>query len=197
MGTLNKKCKICGEIKPIEEFVKQKVNKDGRRCDCKECRRPIVKKWQSENRGKCNKTAKKWRERNPERQKAILKRSNLKMFSTLKGRLRHNISNLIWLSLRGNKGNRHWEELVGYTIDQLKQHLEKQFIQGMSWENYGKWHIDHRIPVAVFNFEKPEDIDFKRCWKLRNLRPLWALENSRKQDKLYKPFQPSLMIAIN
>ena len=41
---------------------------------------------------------------------------------------------------------------------------------------------------------KPEHTDFKKCWSLKNLRPLWSLENMSKNDKLYKPFQPSLQI---
>jgi len=95
-------------------------------------------------------------------------------------------------SLKGNKNGKHWEDLVGYTLDDLKKHLEKQFKNGMTWSNYGKWHIDHIIPIKVFNFTKPEHIDFKRCWALSNLQPLWAKENLSKQGRLTKPFQPSL-----
>jgi 5-methylcytosine-specific restriction endonuclease McrA len=64
----------------------------------------------------------------------------------------------------------------------------------MSWDNCNEWHIDHIIPKAAFNYEKPEDIDFKKCWALKNLQPLWAKENHEKKDKLLKPFQPSLQI---
>jgi len=67
----------------------------------------------------------------------------------------------------------------------------------MTWENYGTyWHIDHKIPIAVFNYEKPEDIDFRLCWSLKNLQPLEKIENIKKKDKLEKPFQPSLKIAV-
>jgi hypothetical protein len=62
----------------------------------------------------------------------------------------------------------------------------------MTWENYGDWHIDHKIPVSAFNFSKASDIDFKRCWKLSNLQPLWAAQNVSKGNKLERPFQPSL-----
>lgn len=86
-------------------------------------------------------------------------------------------------------------EKIGYSIEALKRHLEKQFLPGMTWENYGKWHIDHIIPKAAFNIESVNDIDFKRCWALKNLRPLWAHDNCSKRDTLEKPFQPSLTIA--
>jgi 5-methylcytosine-specific restriction endonuclease McrA len=65
----------------------------------------------------------------------------------------------------------------------------------MNWENYGSyWHIDHKIPISVFNFEKPEDYDFKRCWNLKNLQPLEKFKNMSKGNRLDKHFQPSLAI---
>jgi hypothetical protein len=67
----------------------------------------------------------------------------------------------------------------------------------MSWDNYGSyWHIDHEIPVKAFNFKTPADIDFKRCWALKNLRPLSAFHNKSKGAKVDRPFQPSLAMAI-
>jgi len=99
-------------------------------------------------------------------------------------------------TLRGIKNGMHWEDLIGYTKEDLMEHLEKQFTDGMNWDNYGKdgWHIDHIIPKSVFNFNSYEDIDFKRCWALDNLQPLWAEDNFRKNNKLEKDFQPSLAL---
>jgi len=106
------------------------------------------------------------------------------------------MSRSIRYSLKGDsKGGQKWQKLVGYTTEQLKDHLEKQFEPWMNWENHGRdgWHIDHIIPVSAFNFETPEDIDFKRCWALKNLRPLAANENFRKGKQLDRDFQPALM----
>ena len=64
----------------------------------------------------------------------------------------------------------------------------------MCWDNYGKWHIDHIIPKSVYNYTKPEHTDFKRCWALKNLQPLWASDNLSKNDKIDKPFQQALLI---
>lgn len=100
----------------------------------------------------------------------------------------------IYYALKGNKKNRKWENLVGYTLQDLKDHIEKMFSDGMSWENIGEWHIDHIIPKSAFNYTEPEHIDFKRCWSLSNLQPLWAKENMSKRCKLKKQFQPSLQI---
>ena len=113
-----------------------------------------------------------------------------------KFRLNEIISNSIRVSLKGNKADRHWEELVGYTLDKLKKHFEKQFTEGMTWKNYGRggWEIDHKIPVSVFNFTKPEHDDFLKCFALKNLQPLWAKDNLIKSNKLDKHFQPSLLL---
>lgn len=100
----------------------------------------------------------------------------------------------IYSGLFKNKKGLHWETLVPYTISELIKHLEKQFKPGMSWDNYGKWHIDHKVPKSKFNFSKPEHSDFQRCWALSNLQPMWARENLLKGAKLTKPFQPSLKI---
>lgn len=112
-------------------------------------------------------------------------------------RLRLNMANSINKSLDGKKNGRSWEKLVGYTLDDLMRHLEKYFQLGMSWGNRGKggWHIDHSIPIAVFNISSPTDIDFKKCWALKNLKPMWEAENLKKNDRLDYPFQPSLAIA--
>jgi len=111
-----------------------------------------------------------------------------------KFRLNDNISNGIRQSLNGNKNGIHWEKLVGYSLPDLKKHIEKQFLENMSWKNRNEWHIDHIIPISKFNFSKPNHTDFKKCWALKNLRPIWSLENIQKGNKLSKPFQPSLKI---
>lgn len=87
-------------------------------------------------------------------------------------------------ALKGSgKGGRGWQQIVGYTSADLKAHLERQFAKGMTWDNYGDWHVDHIVPVSSFVFSSPEDADFKACWALTNLRPMWAAENVRKSDK--------------
>lgn len=91
-----------------------------------------------------------------------------------------------------------WRDALGYSMEELKKHLESQFEPGMSWDNHGRngWHIDHIIPISAFNFTSTDDLDFKKCWALSNLRPMWAGDNISKHCKLTKPFQPSLLLAI-
>jgi len=113
-----------------------------------------------------------------------------------KYRLTRNIKCLIYNSLKSNKNGRHWEDLVGYKLKDFMKRLQKQFVDGMTWGNYGKggWVIDHKIPVSAFNFTKPEHRDFKRCWALKNLQPMWAIDNLEKRAKLTKHFQPMLLL---
>lgn len=100
-------------------------------------------------------------------------------------KVHRNISRAIYHAIGENKGFRKWSEIVGYTKEDLFNHLEKQFQPGMTWNNYGLygWHIDHIRPKASFNFTTAEDPEFKECWALDNLQPLWALDNIMKSDK--------------
>lgn len=111
-----------------------------------------------------------------------------------KFRLNQSMSKAIGRILKNGKGGKSWLNFVDFNISSLMEHIGKQFTEGMSWDNYGEWHIDHKIPIGAFNFTKPEHADFKRCWALKNLQPLWAIENMSKGAKLTKPFQPSLLI---
>ena len=81
---------------------------------------------------------------------------------------------------KGSKNRQRWEFLVGFTAEQLKKHLERMFKSGMSWSNYGKWHIDHIKPISAFDYNDYRDHTFKVCWSLNNLQPLWAKENMSK-----------------
>jgi hypothetical protein len=138
----------------------------------------------------------KWRANNPEKTKAQKQRAYKKTISTPKGKLNNAMRCRLWHSIKNEKARRHWEDLVGYTVGQLKKHLERLFTPEMTWENYGSvWEIDHKTPLAAFNFEKPEHLDFKICWDIKNLQPLECSANRRKNDKLDKPFQPSLAIG--
>lgn len=87
------------------------------------------------------------------------------------------------LIARGTKNGRSWRLLVGYSVGDLKRHLERQFRDGMSWDNYGDWHVDHILPSSSFAFTTPDDPGFRACWALSNLRPLWRADNIRKRNQ--------------
>ena len=213
-----KVCNTCDLKKDISNFYKHKTNPDGYTYICKECdlkRRgkhyisnkeetlEYQKKYREENKELIKKREKRFRqgnlirlrreanERYQSNKDEITKRLREKYRTDTKFRLNRCMSSGIYGCLKENKKGYHWEDLVPYTIDELKKHLEPKFKQGMSWDNYGEWHIDHIIPKSKFNFSKPEHIDFQKCWSLENLQPLWASENIAKRDTLKEPFQPS------
>lgn len=90
-------------------------------------------------------------------------------------------------SLGSAKGGRSWEALVGFTIADLMAHLETQFLPGMTWSNRSEWHIDHRRPLCSFEFQTPEDPQFREAWALTNLQPLWAVDNLSKGGRWEPP----------
>jgi hypothetical protein len=69
-------------------------------------------------------------------------------------------------------------KLIGCSIPELRERLQQQFQPGMSWDNHGQWHIDHRRPCAAFDLSDPAQQ--AQCFHFTNLQPLWALDNLRK-----------------
>lgn len=99
-------------------------------------------------------------------------------------RLYLRVSCLVRASLRGKKKGRRLEELLGYTISELANHLQTKFHSGMSWENAGKWHIDHIVPLSHFQIAGEDDPAFRKAWALGNLQPLWAADNLAKGARM-------------
>lgn len=153
-------------------------------------------KWRTENHDQFKESMRRWYASNREYcleyaqdhkdqiNKQSLIRHHLKYRNNPKYKLNLLLSTVIRQSIKNRKAGRHWESLVGYTLEDLMQHLEKQFQPGMTWENHREWHIDHKRPKASFNFNSPEDIEFKQCWALDNLQPLWAEDNLRKGNRI-------------
>jgi hypothetical protein len=154
------------------------------------------KQYYIDNRKKELEWKKQWVKDNPEKVRINYNRySKNRRKIDPKFRLDRNMGSMIWRGLKKKKNNKRWIEIVNYTIEALKKHLEKQFTPEMNWDNYGNyWEIDHIIPRSIFNYIKSEDIDFKKCWDLDNLQPLKASENRKKYNRIDKPFQPALLI---
>lgn len=80
----------------------------------------------------------------------------------------------------------HTEQLLGCKIEYFKRHLEDRFVEGMSWNNWtnktGGWSIDHILPCGLFDLSIPSHQ--YACFGHLNLRPLWHIENVKKQDYL-------------
>lgn len=96
-------------------------------------------------------------------------------------KLRSNCSRLIHFALKGNKRKFSILNYLPYTMEELKNHLEHQFDDKMTWDNYGSyWHIDHIIPQIKLQFSSMTEENFTKCWSLSNLRPLEAIQNMKK-----------------
>lgn len=211
-----KKCCGCQKLLLInsENFHRDRSKGDNFRCQCKICELIKKKKAYKKNRlkkilyqreyGKKNKEQrsrynKEWREKNKGAFLQTRRRYENNRYKTdVKFALSRNFARKIRDSLRGNKKGRHWEDIVGYTIEQFKRHLKKTMPDGYVWKDYfsGKLHIDHIIPIAAYDYKDFTDENFKRCWSLSNLRLLPAKENHAKNAKIIKPFQPALPLTL-
>ena len=85
-------------------------------------------------------------------------------------------------SVKDARNRCKWTELAGYSVHDLRTHLESLFGVGMNWGNYGRhgWHIDHIRPISTFSINGYSDSAFKECWALENLQPMWGGDNIRK-----------------
>ncbi len=101
------------------------------------------------------------------------------------GALHARIQRAVRAHLIGEKRRQKTFDLLGYSVETLSRHLERQFTRGMTWRLFfsGAIHVDHIIPASSFAFSTPQDEDFKACWALTNLRPMWAIDNIRKRNR--------------
>jgi len=140
-----------------------------------------AKKYYAANREKIKAKSKKYAQENKGKINVRLREYFKKKRKTNSNfRLQRNMTTAVYASLKGNKQKRSWEELVGYSLIELKQHLESKFLDGMTWSNCGDWHLDHIKPICAFDITSYACDDFKACWSLSNLRPIWAIDNLRK-----------------
>jgi hypothetical protein len=116
-----------------------------------------------------------WREENPEYQR-------MRYRDDLDYRLKNLARNRVRSALRGASKSARTMELIGCPVETLKAHLQKQFLPGMTWENYGKWHVDHIHPCASFDLTNPAEQ--RICFNYSNLQPLWAKDNLSKGAKI-------------
>lgn len=182
-----------------EFFHKAKRNKDGSQsldAQCKGCIALYHKEHNKKNPEKRRERNRAWTKANPEKAKAKADR----YYSTEKGKaakkrnqrtrydnywLTDRIASQVRNVIGGRRGASQWPKLLGYTPEELRRHIERQFTKGMSWEKMmqGLIHLDHIIPVSSFEIAGPNCPNLKACWSLSNLRPLWAKENMSKHSK--------------
>jgi hypothetical protein len=174
-------CSKCKEEKNVCEFNKEKRNKSGLRSECKLCRKLTRKINYEINRPNILEVK--------EYRKKYYQNNKNKFNDYYKLKYQNNVLYRIGKIVRRRlhdyitKNDIKIEktfDIIGCSQEFLKKHLEIQFIEGMSWENQGKWHIDHKIPLSS---AKTEEEVYKLC-HYTNLQPLWAEDNLKKGSKI-------------
>lgn len=210
-----KACKKCGQEKPLHSdfFEPQALGKYGFTARCRTCRKQDSaatrsrqdqkdrqKAWRDANKGKVKAYnlayreagykstahAAAWRANNldhaRDRDARYMRerRASDPAFRLL-GRLRVRLGQMI-----GGKAGRRTEELLGYSMSELRTHIERQFTEGMRWDLVasGAIEIDHIIPVSHFKITTTDCPEFQACWGLPNLRPAWKADNRSKGSKV-------------
>jgi len=145
------------------------------------------KKWYSKNKDKWNNYIKEYRKNNVDKIRQIKRdyERNRKARDPLY-KLISNFRTAIYQVLKESnvEKNGHYFDILQYSPEELIIHLEKQFKDDMTWDNYGVWHVDHKLPITSFDIQEIGDEEFMKCWCLDNLQPMWGEENIRKSNKL-------------
>lgn len=161
-----KLCRCCDSLKPTKAFAKNIANNDGLQSQCKSCLAP---KDNARSRSRRKPKARAKRIKTGPSPDALLR-------ERITGNLRKRIRDV----LKGETKSGRSMSLIGCTGEELKLHLEAQFLPLMDWSNYGPkgWHIDHIRPCASFDLSDPAQQ--KECFHYTNLQPLWSEENTSK-----------------
>lgn len=208
----NKICKICISISSKKRYIQKSEEIKQKVAVYREANRDSINnkaliynskletknrsiKWRQENRKHLRKKEKEWKLKNPEKHKEIVYKASKKQRQKPTSKIRVHVSRQVSHALHrvGNsKQGNSVLKFLPYTIQELKEHLEKQFESWMTWENYGvyrgsrwidsdqstwTWQIDHIIPQSNLCYLNMVDDNFKKCWSLSNLRPLSAKQN--------------------
>lgn len=177
-----KQCPTCLKIAKQNWALKNQKHK-----------KQYLKTWNVENKSHVQAQVKAYRQAHPEkvklrakhyyakRREKINEYKKLKRKTDVNYRLAYYLRNrLNWALKKAVKGGSAVKDL-GCTVSELKQHLESKFQSGMSWENHGKWHIDHIVPISSADLSNRDEL-LKVC-HYTNLQPLWAADNIRKGAK--------------
>jgi hypothetical protein len=143
--------------------------------------------WSEKNREHLFEYHKKWRTENVDKWRKTKRdyEKNRKASDPLY-KLISNFRTAIYQVLKENsvEKNKSYFDILQYSPEELINHLEKQFKDDMTWDNYGIWHVDHKLPITSFDIQEMGDEEFIRCWCLDNLQPMWGEENIRKSNKI-------------
>jgi len=157
--------------------IKAKLYRDNNKKKVQEWSRNDYQK----NKDKYKEAAKKWYNKNKKRYiKAARIRYNYRMKTDINYKIRMNYSCICKNAIKENNGTKAYKtiKLIGCSIQNVRNIIEKQWKENMNWNNYGQWHIDHIIPLSAFKLVKPEEQ--LMAFHYTNLQPLWSEDNLKK-----------------
>ena len=143
--------------------------------------REMVRRYNNANREYLYEKKKEYEANNPERVKKWKRDDMARRLSDPIKKLIHHQRTRVWQALKGKGKSNRTLELIGCTAAEFKAHLESKFQDGMTWDNYGEWHVDHIKPCSLFQLEL--DSEQRACFNYLNTQPLWATENLSKGAK--------------
>jgi hypothetical protein len=189
-----KQCTVCDQWKVLKKFFKQEERWDGLETRCKVCHNIAYKKKMSTDHGRKRRRAQvrkclRKRIANGKSSAYQRKRRREDPAYAILNRLRRRVAHA--LKAQGAKKTIGTIKLLGCTSAFFQSYIEKQFVDGMTWENRDKWHIDHRVPCAAFNMLDP--LQQRYCFWYKNHQPMWANDNLSKHAK-YKEEDKEFLI---
>lgn len=166
-----RRCVICGA-----EFVgKYKTTTCSPECKAMQ-RKQYQDEYTRTHAEQRRKSAREWAQAHPDRYRDYQRDWRRQRVSEPRHALNDYLSKALNQAIRTGTGGR-WVSLLGYGPDELRAHLESTFTEGMSFDNYGEWQVDHVVPKREYGFPLEGEPGFKECWSLANLRARWATDN--------------------
>lgn len=179
-------CTRCLVVKDLGDYYPCPGYANGRYRWCKVCHNSVGKQWREKNKERQAANVKNWGIANINRRRKHRRdwQKRHRPFRSASEKIHDNVRAKVCEQLTTGKNRRKTFALLGYSVEALKNHLERNFQPGMSWDNYGEWEIDHILPRSSFSISCHEDSAFMECWALSNLQPLWSVDNRSKGNKL-------------
>lgn len=180
-----KKCNKCLTTKSVDCFHKDKNGVLGVRASCKDCRssneneKAIKRDWYIRNKEKRQAQIKLHAQTYKERRRELHRE---RQENDINYRIKKSLRSRLYSALKNNYKECSAVSDLGCSIEFFKSYIESKFTDGMTWDNYGEWHIDHIVPISLFDLGK-RDEQLKAC-NYKNLQPLWAEDNMRKSNKV-------------
>ena len=175
-----KRCKKCSNIKSLDLFYKSKSGRFGVAGKCKDC----DKERGVEYRTRPEVIARTLAYNQSPEGRAVQKKFRDNRNSQTQFRIRNTLSNKMRRVIKNQWMSPKTEKYLGCTIKEFMNHLESQFVEGMTFDNYGEWHLDHILPTSRFDFADDEQV--RICSHYSNIRPMWAKANNYKRARIEK-----------